>query len=343
MNRRDLLKGLAAIPFVSGVANARTPAPPFAKLIKPRRLKAGDTVALISPASGLSQDQINKAVDNMTSLGLKSEIGKYAAATNGFLAGTDAQRVEDIHWAFSDKSIDAVWCLRGGYGLSRILPQINYSLIKANPKALIGYSDITALHLAVHQRTGLVTFHGPVATSTLSDYTKTHAVKTLFDGAVPDKIEISADNAANASLLYKTQVITPGKARGALIGGNLSLITALAGTPYALQNVKGKILFTEDVGEKPYRIDRMFVQLKQSVDLRSLAGLALGIFSDCEAPEGSQTVLDLVKDQFGSLGIPVIYGLSFGHIRDQFTLPLGIQAEMDTASATVTILSSGVV
>src|SRR4051812_43793698 len=125
MNRRDLLKGLAALPFVAGLANARTPAA-AGKLIKPKRLRAGDTVALISPASGLSQDQINKAVENMTSLGLKSKIGKYAAATNGFLAGTDAQRIEDIHWAFSDKSIDAVWCLRGGYGLSRILPQINY-------------------------------------------------------------------------------------------------------------------------------------------------------------------------------------------------------------------------
>ena len=329
------------MPFVATLANAGYARPPI-KLVRPRRLKAGNTVALISPSSGLSQEQINKAVENLTSLGLKIRLGKYAGAMNGFLAGTDAQRVDDIHWAFSDKSIDAVWCLRGGYGLSRILPQINYSLIKANPKPFIGYSDITALHVAAHQQTGLVTFHGPVATSTMSDYTRGHVVKTLFEVAAPDKIELSADNVASTNPLYKTQVITAGKARGALIGGNLSLLTAVAGTPYALKDVKGKILFTEDVGEKPYRIDRMFTQLKQSIDMRSLTGIALGIFSECEAPEGSPSVVEVVKDQFAGLGIPVIYGLSFGHIRDQFTFPIGVEAQLDTADASLTLLQSGV-
>jgi len=339
MNRRDILKALAALPFLGGIAGAAHTSAAI-KLLRPKRLKAGQTVALISPSSGLTMDQINKAVDNMNSLGLKPKLGKFADRSNGFLAGTDAQRVEDIHWAFTDPSIDAVWCLRGGYGLSRILPQIDFAKIRGNPKPFIGYSDITALHVAIHQRTGLVTFHGPVATSTLSDYTKDHVIKTLFNGTAPDKISISPDNAVNTNLLYKTQVITSGKARGQLIGGNLSLLTAEAGTPFALKDVRGKILFTEDVGEKPYRIDRMFVQLKQSVDLRSCAGIALGIFADCDAPEGSPTVIDVVKDQFSNLGIPVMYGLSFGHIRDQFTLPLGVKAELDTASATVTLLES---
>ena len=154
----------------------------------------------------------------------------------------------------------------------------------------------------------------------------------------------SPDNVANGTLLYKTQVITRGKARGRLIGGNLSLLTALAGTPYALRNIKGKLLFIEDVGEKPYRLDRMFTQLKQSVNLKELAGIALGIFEGCDASDAkSQTVIDVVKDQLGSLGIPVIYGLSFGHIRDQFTLPLGVQAELDTENATMTLLESGVI
>jgi muramoyltetrapeptide carboxypeptidase len=277
----------------------------------------------------------------MTALGLKPKLGKYAGELNGFLAGTDSQRIEDIHWAFGDKSIDAVWCLRGGYGLSRILPRLDYRLIGTNPKVLIGYSDITALLLAVHQKTGLITFHGPAAASAFPDYTKAHVVKTIFDGAA-DKVEVSADNAANMNLFSKTQVIKAGKARGQLIGGNLSLLTAMAGTPYALKNIRGKIFFTEDVGEKPYRIDRMFTQLKQSLDLHSVAGIALGIFSDCEGPEGSPTVIDVVKDQFANLGVPVIYGLSFGHIRDQFTLPLGVEAELDTGNATVTLLQSGV-
>src|SRR3954471_15437138 len=167
MNRRDLIKALAALPFLGGIANAaHTTA--ATKLVRPKRLKAGQTVALISPSSGLTMDQINKAIDNMNSLGLKPKLGKFADRSNGFLAGTDAERVEDIHWAFTDPSIDAVWCLRGGYGLSRILPQIDFAKIKGNPKPFIGYSDITALHVAIHERTGLVTFHGPVATSTLS-------------------------------------------------------------------------------------------------------------------------------------------------------------------------------
>jgi muramoyltetrapeptide carboxypeptidase len=207
---------------------------------------------------------------------------------------------------------------------------------------LIGYSDITALHLAVHQRANLVTFHGPVATSTLTEYTKTHVLNTLFSGKAPDKIDLAAENVASTNLLYKTEVITPGKAHGQLVGGNLSLLTALAGTPYALKSVRGKILFTEDVGEKPYRIDRMFTQLKQSVDLRSAAAIALGIFSECDAPDGSPSVVEVVKDQFAGLGIPVIYGLSFGHIRDQFTLPLGIKAELDATNSTLTLLEAAV-
>lgn len=336
------MKGLVLAPFL---ARAIFPQKSVSqKIIKPKRLKAGDTVAIIAPSSGISDDELKKALQNMTDLGFKTKVGKYATAVNGFLAGTDAQRLEDLHWAFSDKEVDAVWCVRGGYGLSRILPSVDFDLIRRNPKIFIGYSDITTLHLAINQNTGLVTFHGPVAVSTFSDYTKKHVVNALMTPVVPDKIEISADNAAKGTLLYKTQTITKGTARGRLIGGNLSLLTALAGTPYALRNVKGKLLFTEDVGEKPYRIDRMFTQLKQSVDLKELAGIALGIFSECDAPDDkSQTVIDVAKDQFGGLGIPVIYGLSFGHIREQFTLPVGIEAELDTQNATVTLLESGVI
>jgi muramoyltetrapeptide carboxypeptidase len=343
MKRRDLLKGLGTLPILAGVADAATSARVARKFIRPKRLKPGQTVALIAPASGLSMEQINKGLENMNALGLKPRLGKYADRLHGFLAGTDAERVEDIHWAFEDKTVDAVWCLRGGYGLTRILPQIDYDLIRANPKPFIGYSDITALHVAIHNNAKLVTFHGPVATSTMSDYTRTHMQKVLFEGEAPHRIELAPDNVASADPLFKTQVITTGKARGPLVGGNLSLLTAMAGTPYALKDVKGKILFTEDVGEKPYRIDRMLVQLKQSVDLRSAAGIALGIFIDCAAPEGSPSVVDVVRDQLSGLGIPVIYGLSFGHIRDQFTLPIGVEAEMDGTRAELTLISSGVV
>jgi muramoyltetrapeptide carboxypeptidase len=341
MKRRDLLKGMATIPFLATTMLSQKSTQ--TKTIKPKRLKQGDTVAIIAPSSGVSKEDLDFAVQNMADLGLKTKLGKSVSKVNGFLAGTDEERLDDLHWAFADKTIDAVWCVRGGYGATRFLPNIDFKIIKNNPKIFIGYSDITALHTAIYQNCGLVTFHGPVAASTFSDYAKKHVVNTLMNPTTPYKIELSPDNIAKESVAFKTEVITKGKVKGKLIGGNLSLLTAMAGTPFGLRDTKGKLLFIEDVGEKPYRLDRMFVQLKQSINLRELSGIALGIFTDCDAPDDkSQTVIDVVKDQLGSLGIPVIYGLSFGHIRDQFTLPIGVEAELDTEKATITFSETGV-
>ena len=315
------------------------------KIIKPKRLAKGDTVAVIAPSSGVTPESFEKALRNLDDFGFKTKAGKYARARNGFLAGTDKERLNDLHQAFSDAEVKAVWCVRGGYGASRFLPELDFKLIKKNPKIFIGYSDITALHTAIYQNTGLVTFHGPVAASTYSDYSKNHVVNVLMNPSTPYKVELSPANVAKESNLFKTETITRGKCRGELIGGNLSLLTALAGTPFALRNMKGKLLFIEDVGEQPYRIDRMLTQLRQSVDLRQLAGIALGVFEDCNPKDAtaSQSLIEVLKDRLGDLGIPVIYGLSFGHIRDQFTLPVGIEAELDTEKATMTFLETGVV
>jgi len=345
MKRRDLLKGMATLPFLAQtVLSKNEKVSGKNKLIKPKRLKQGDTVGVIAPASGFSAAEFDKALQNLADLGFKTKVGKYARAKNGFLAGTDKERLEDLHWAFSDAEIDAVWCVRGGYGVSRLLPNVDFKLIKKNPKIFIGYSDITALHLAISQNCGLVTFHGPVAASTYSDYPKKHVVNVLMNPSAPYKIELSPDNVAKESNLFKTEVITKGKAKGKLIGGNLSLLSALAGTPFGLQNPKGKLLFMEDVGEQPYRIDRMLTQLCQSVDLRQLTGIALGVFEDCNPKTtDTQSLITVLKDRLGDLKIPVIYGLSFGHIRDQFTLPIGIEAELDTENATMTFLETGVI
>ncbi|MDQ3041970.1 MAG: LD-carboxypeptidase [Acidobacteriota bacterium] len=346
MKRRELLKGAAMLPFLAQLVfgeNRRSSSD--RKIIKPKRLAKGDTVAVIAPSSGVAPEAFEKAVQNLSDLGFKTKTGKSARARTGFLAGTDRQRLDDLHQAFGDAEIKAVWCVRGGYGVSRFLPDLDFNLIKKNPKIFIGYSDITALHTAIHQNTGLVTFHGPVAASTYSDYVKNHVVNVLMNPSAPYKIELSPANIAKESNLFKTQTITPGKCRGELIGGNLSLLTALAGTPFALRNMKGKLLFIEDVGEQPYRIDRMLTQLRQTIDLRQLAGIALGIFEDCNPKDAtaSQSLIEVLKDRLGDLGIPVIYGLSFGHIRDQFTLPIGIEAELDTEKATMTFLETGVV
>ena len=220
----------------------------------------------------------------------------------------------------------------------------DYKLIKKNPKIFIGYSDITALHVAIFQQTGLVTFHGPVGTSDYKDYTKEHVWHTLMNPTHPYKVELSAENQANESNLFKTAVISAGKCRGKLIGGNLSLLSAMDGTPHALRNLKGKILFMEDIDERPYRVDRMLVQMLQSHNFKELAGIALGIFEGCNPrpDEKSLSLMDCFKDLLGNLGIPVFYGLSFGHISNQFTLPVGIEAELDTEGGTLTFLEAGV-
>jgi muramoyltetrapeptide carboxypeptidase len=312
-------------------------------MTKPKRLQAGDTVALISPSSGIEPERIDAAIANMADLGLKVKLGRSARKLNGFLAGTDAERLADLHEAFADKEVNGIWCIRGGYGATRYLPLIDFRLIKKNPKVFIGYSDITALLVSIHQRTGLVTFHGPAAASTFSGYTRTNVVNVLMTPQVPHKIEVSPDNTANETSVYKTKTVTKGTARGKLIGGNLSLIAAMSGTPYALEKTKGSILFIEDVGEAPYRIDRMLTQLRQAVDLRKCAGIACGIFSGCERKDDlSQSLIDVIKDRLGDIGIPVVYGLSFGHIRDQFTMPLGVKAKLDADNATLTLLESGV-
>ncbi len=328
---------LLSAPAIGAKSGSKT------KMIKPNRLRNGDTVGVIAPSSAPPTEDFDRAIANVESYGFKVKIAKSARNKKGFLAGTDQERLDDLHWAFSDPDVKGIWCVRGGYGAGRLLPAIDYKLIAKNPKILIGYSDITALHLAISQNTGLVTFHGPVGTSAPVDYTKTHALDVLMNPTTPYRIDLSEYNTKQEASVFKTETITAGKARGRLIGGNLSLVSALAGTPFGMRDVKGKLLFLEDVGEQPYRIDRMLTQLLQSVDMKSLAGIALGVFADCETKDKeSQSLMDVLRDRLGNLGIPVIYGLSFGHIREQFTLPVGIDAEMNTADATVTFLETAV-
>jgi muramoyltetrapeptide carboxypeptidase len=351
MRRRDLLKGAIILPFMSKAVFGRgqntVMQKKSKKIIKPKRLATGDTIGIIAPASGAEKEKFDAGVAMLEASGFKTKVGKFARGDRGIFSGTDKERLHDLMWAFTDKDIDAVWCIRGGDGAPRLLPDIDFEVIKKNPKIFVGYSDITSLHVAISQATGLVTFHGPGASSTFSDYTKTHVFNALTGAATPYKIEIADGNRekSKSSPLFKTETVRRGKCRGRLIGGNLSLLAALAGTPYALRDLKGKILFIEDVNERPYRIDRMLTQLRQSTDLKSLAGVALGIFDGCNPPEGkpSQTAQDVIKDRLGDLGVPVVYGLSFGHIRDQCTLPIGIEAELDADNATLTLVESAVV
>lgn len=342
MDRRELIRSAASLPLIASSMAANNKA--SVRPIKPKRLSTGETVGIIAPASGATPEAFEKAASNLISIGLKAKIGRSARGRLSHLSATDSERLADLHWAFSDPEISAVWCIRGGGGAPRLLPSVDYSLIKKNPKIFIGFSDITALHIAISQNTGLVTFHGPVASSDLTEYTRKHLINTVMQPSAPYKIDVSPVNAAKASPFYRTETLVKGICRGRLTGGNLSLLSALAGTPYALKDLKGKILFIEEIGEPPYRVDRMLTQLRQSCDLRSLAGVALGVFDDtsANAPADATPLLDILRDRLGDLGIPLVYGLSFGHIKDNLTLPYGIEAELDATAATLKYLEPAV-
>jgi len=340
MNRRKFSTQLAGLGMVLPFVQATVPKP--VALQKAERLEKGDTVGLITPGSAIDKKGLEKAVKNIEDLKLKVKIGANVGAKKGFLAGTDEQRLNDLHAMFADDTVKAIWCIRGGYGCSRILPDLDFELIRNHPKLFIGYSDITALHQAIHVETGLVTFHGPGASSDFTRYVKNNIESILFKGKSNLEIEPAKDNEkiAKKNNTYQTQVIKAGKAKGVLAGGNLTLLAALSGTRYAL-DATDKIVFLEDVGEKPYRIDRMLTQLRQSANLHRARGILLGIFEDCEAAPDDENTLSLqevFQDRLGDLGIPVLYGLSFGHITEQCVLPIGIEAAMNTDTTTIQLL-----
>lgn len=311
--------------------------------IKPKRLKKGDTVGLIAPGSPFSEQAYQQTLNNLETLGLKFKNANNLFKKFGYVAGSDKERIDDIHQMFSDKDVDAIWCVRGGYGTTRLMYDLDYNLIRKNPKILVGYSDITALLQAIHIKTGLITFHGPVGSSELPPYSL-ESFKNVLMNPKKEYIITSFD-IENTKSEYISEVISKGDMKGVLAGGNLSLLASMAGTPYNI-NAKGKIVFIEDIGEKPYRIDRMLTQLIQTTDLGDANGILLGVFNDCDVQEGDSNSLKLketIKDRLGELGVPVYYGFSFGHIKNNCTLPVGIEAKFDTIKKELTLLENAVV
>lgn len=300
------------------------------KKIKPKKLEKGSTIGLITPASPISEEKFNKAIQNLEKLGFNYKTGNHIFDNYGYLAGNDKDRVDDLNTMFSDPEIDAIWCIRGGYGTTRIIDALDYNLIKRNPKIFIGFSDITAIHLAIMKKTGLITFHGPVAASEFTDYTS----KCFVDLFLNDEktIENYIPQFDLESELYKPKVLVSGKMEGRLVGGNLTLLASLAGTPFQI-NPENNIVFIEDIDEKPYRVDRMLTQLLNTTNLSKASGILLGVFEGCEAKEedkNSLKILETLTDRLGNLGIPVFYGFSFGHIDNNCTLPVGCKASFDT-------------
>jgi muramoyltetrapeptide carboxypeptidase len=273
---------------------------------------------------------VARAEENARSFGWEPVVATHVLSRSGYLAGTDAERLADINRAFADDRVDAVWCIRGGYGAMRLLDQIDYAALRRRPKALIGYSDITALHAAVGTRCEIVTYHGPTARGVLTPFSRDSFGRAMSQSGDP------CGRAASG------ETLSAGRARGRLTGGNLALLCALAGTPYA-PDYDGAILVVEDVNEPVYRIDRMLTQLRLSGALACCAGLVFGAFTDLPtgAPEesgGTRTLTEVLADAAQWARIPCIAGAPVGHIDDQWTLPLGATAELDADACTLTVI-----
>ncbi|MBK8517425.1 MAG: LD-carboxypeptidase [Saprospiraceae bacterium] len=349
MQRRNFNKMLALGPALLGVntlqANENNNFYCKPKMIKPPALQKGDTVALVSPASPINPEKFSFAISNLENMGLKPKYTNAVFNKTGYLAGTDDERIQDFHNMIADPEVKAIWCLRGGYGCTRILPKLDYNLIKKNPKIIIGYSDITALILGIHSQTGLIGFHGPVAISEVfTPFSSSQAEAVLFGkSSIPHVIPYQIQSVEKYAAGQEPYIINSGKATGALLGGNLSLLVCLPGTKYA-PSYKDKIVFIEDVGEKPYRIDRMLTFLLESTDINKASGIVLGVFNDCDTtdPESSLTLKDVLTDRLGPLNIPCFYGFTFGHVSDICTFPMGIDAEMNTSDMTVSLLEQSV-
>ncbi|CAN5632646.1 LD-carboxypeptidase [soil metagenome] len=298
-------------------------------MIRPPRLRPGSRVALIAPAGPIADERYEAALSRCRRLGLEPVTGDSARGRHrGYLAGTDVARLADFQQAISDPGIDALWALRGGYGTMRLLAQLDLAPLLERPKAFIGFSDNTAVHLALQAR-GLVSFHGPNAGADATDLSERSLHSVLFDSRPAGVLELPASRPATA--------LVGGVAEGPLIGGNLALLAAMCGTPAAPREA-GAILFLEDVGETAYRLDRAWTQLVLAGSLDNVAGIALGRFTDC-----GDDVPELLHALAEPLHVPVLAELPIGHEPDNWTLPLGVRARMDTSAGTLELLEGAVV
>ncbi len=341
MDRRRFIGGTAlaaaALPLI-GMQGASA-APRGRRL--PAGLNKGDTVGLVSPSSATSERlSLQLAREAMEAFGLKVKTGEHYGARYGHLAGTDAERAGDLNAMFADKQVKAIVCVRGGSGAARLLPLLDYNLIRANPKILLGYSDITALHSAIQAQTGLVTFHGQIGSGTWNRFNADQFERLFFKRELMTYRNTVVD--ADDELVprrNRTLTLRGGVARGELVGGNLTVLTALAGSPY-LPDFSGKILFLEDVEEAPYRVDRMFSTLKLMGALDKIAGFIFGECTDCKPGDGygSLTLDQIFDDYIVPLNIPAYSGAMIGHIREQFIVPVGGKVEMDADAGSFRLL-----
>jgi len=326
------------IAVAGGAAATITAAPAYSvnPLRRPRHLplslRPGDTIGLIGPSSAVSTATLERCRHNIASLGFRVKEGAHLLDGHGYLAGKDRDRARDINAMFADKQVRAIMAMRGGWGSARLLRYIDWRKVKANPKLLIGYSDVTALHLAIAAQAGFPSIHGPNAANTWSALPAS-SLKSLASGAAP----VLGGGSGHT-------VIAPGIARGKLLGGNLSVLSALVGTRW-MPDMTGAVLFLEDVNEAEYRIDRMMTQLREAGILAKLSGFVFGTCRACSHRDPDYAgfpFITVLQQHIAPLGIPAFSGANFGHVAGQFCLPMGVQAEIDAAAGTIRPIGSAV-
>ena len=345
LTRRELLAASGTLAMGLSGLSASVHAAAISNTLKPKRLRPGMTVGLVTPASNVPEDQeLHAAMDLVRSLGFSAEPAANLFSRTQYLAGTDQQRADDLNAMFADTDIDAIFCVRGGYGSGRLLRYLDYDMIAANPKVIMGYSDITSILNAIYLRTGLVTFHGPIAGGNFSNYTYEQYKKVLIEPTQIARIGEPPEFETRPGVVdWKNRLTTivSGVAEGHLVGGNLSLMVTLLGTPFEPQ-FEGAILFLEDVDEPPYSVDRMLTHLWMAGKLEQVAGIVLGKFTDDGYDSNTFSMEEVLRDRLEPLGIPTLRGAMIGHIEDKTVVPLGVRARLDADAGALTLLESAV-
>ena len=343
LDRRTALLTLAAAAAAPAMVSARPrPRARDRARPKPRRLRPGDVVGLIAPASYVdSPERLARMEETVRSMGLVPRLAPNLLLRDGYLAGSDRERAAAIKAMYADREVRALWAVAGGWGSQRILPYLDFASIDAHPKLLIGSSDVTALHLALAARTHCPTIHGPNAAHSWGEGPRASFRALVFDAGTPTAINPPPDLDPLVPNPWPIRTLRPGKARGRLLGGNLSVLTALVGTPW-LPSFAGAILFLEDTNEAEYRIDRMLVQLAQSGILKQVAGVVFGQCTNCRNPVPGYsgfTVDQVIAQHLVPLGVPAFQGAQIGHIAAQISLPVGAQVEIDAGAGSIRVLA----
>ncbi|MBO3463535.1 S66 peptidase family protein [Aetokthonos hydrillicola] len=345
LTRRNFITSSAATVALASASKSVLAA--NSHYLKPARLRPGEGVGIISPASAafVSED-VNVVVDAVRALGLVPYLAPHLRDRYGYLAGKDTDRASDINRFFADPKSAALLPIRGGWGCSRILPYLDYQLIRNNPKIIIGFSDITALILGIHAQTGIITFHGPNGLTSWRTAPTDYFRRVLFAGEMVTFQNQKDSDDANRLMQVKNRIrtINPGKARGRLIGGNLSVLSGIVGSPY-VPNLKGAILFLEDTNENVYRIDRLITHLKLAGVFNQLSGFIFGQCTQClpDADYGSLTLEEVLNDHIRPLKIPSWSGAEIGHLDTILTLPIGTEVEIDASLGKIRMLEPAVI